>query len=77
MESTKLRGSAALAAALTIATTAPALADDNKVLDRLDRLEHRIDSLESDVKERDSKIQQLDDRAAPAGHRLQAEHVPL
>ena len=62
MKSTRLRRGAALAAALTFAATSTAFAEDNKILDRLDRLEHRIDSLESVVKDRDTEIQVLENQ---------------
>ena len=71
MKSTTFRRGAALAAALTMAAMPAAYADDSKVLDRLDRLEHRIDSLESDVKDRDAKIQTLEDQVKDRDAKIQ------
>ena len=59
------------AAGMTL-TASSASAEDNKVLERLDRLENRIDTLETDVKTRDSKIQELENQVKQRDAKIQS-----
>jgi phosphate-selective porin OprO/OprP len=58
------------AAGITL-VTAPASAEDNKVLERLGHLENRIDTLETGVKTRDSKIQELENQVKQRDAKIQ------